>query len=121
MTICGVVLDICKAVLPGYPGSSQSPTPGRGSMGDRQLVAAPDSYSYVNTFFECKEGVSIGFLTILILGVLTMWYLLFTKITMGRRKREVISYWEEVAEFATALAYGGEYISSYPKCLCPIL
>ena len=87
-------------------------------MGDRQLVAAPDSYSYVNTFFECKEGVSIGFLTILILGVLTMWYLLFTKITMGRRKREVISYWEEVAEFATALAYGGEYISSSPKCPC---
>ena len=71
-------------------------------------VAAPDSYSYVNTFFECKEGISIGFLTILVLGVLTMWYILYTKITMGRRKRRAVSYWAELAEFAAAFAYGGQ-------------
>ena len=77
-------------------------------MGDNHLVAAQGGYSYMNTFFECKEGISIGFLTILILGVLTMWYLLYTKITMGRRKREAVSSWEEVGDFAMALAYSGE-------------
>ena len=77
-------------------------------MVENGLIAAPDSYSYVNTFFECKEGISIGFLTILGLGVLTMWYILYTKITMGRRKRHAVSYWAELAEFATAFAYGGQ-------------
>jgi len=50
-------------------------------------VASP-GYAHINTFFECKEGISIGFITIVILGVLTMWYILYTKITMGRRKRD---------------------------------
>ena len=67
----------------------------------------------VNTFFECKEGLSIGFLAILTLGVLTMWYILYTKITMaaGRRKRELssLSYWEGVVDFGQALLYGGEF------------
>jgi len=48
-----------------------------------------DGYAQINTFFECKDGVSIGFITIVALGILTMWYILFTKITMGRRKREL--------------------------------
>ena len=65
----------------------------------------------VNTFFECKEGISIGFLVILTLGVLTMWYILYTKITMGRRKRELasLSYWEQMIDFGQALLYGGEF------------
>ena len=67
----------------------------------------------VNTFFECKEGLSIGFLAILTLGVLTMWYILYTKITMaaGRRKRELssLSYWEGMVDFGQALLYGGEF------------
>ena len=65
----------------------------------------------VNTFFECKEGISIGFLVILTLGVLTMWYILYTKITMGRRKRELVSlsYWEQMIDFGQALLYGGEF------------
>ena len=64
----------------------------------------------VNTFFECKEGLSIGFLAILTLGVLTMWYILYTKITMagGRRKRE-LSYSEQFVDFGQALLYGGEF------------
>ena len=64
----------------------------------------------VNTFFECKEGLSIGFLAILTLGVLTMWYILYTKITMagGRRKRE-ISYWEHMMDIGQDLLYGGEF------------
>jgi hypothetical protein len=71
---------------------------------------AVGSYSsYVNTFFECKEGVSIGFLTILLLGVVTMWYLLYTKITKGRRRRsEPVAAWAEAAEFLQALAFSGE-------------
>ena len=66
----------------------------------------------VNTFFECKEGLSIGFLAILTLGVLTMWYILYTKITMGRRKRELasLSYWEQMIDFGQALLYGGEFL-----------
>ena len=65
----------------------------------------------VNTFFECKEGISIGFLVILTLGVLTMWYILYTKITMGRRKRELasLSYWEQMIDFGQALLDGGEF------------
>ena len=65
----------------------------------------------INTFFECKEGISIGFLVILALGVLTMWYILYTKITMGRRKRELVSlsYWEQMIDFGQALLYGGEF------------
>ena len=65
----------------------------------------------INTFFECKEGISIGFLVILALGVLTMWYILYTKITMGRRKREIASpsYWYQLADFGQALLYGGEF------------
>ena len=47
------------------------------------------SYAQINTFFECKDGVSLGFIAIVVLGILTMWYILFTKITMGRRKRDV--------------------------------
>ena len=47
------------------------------------------SYAQINTFFECKDGVSIGFIAIVALGILTMWYILFTKITMGRRKRDL--------------------------------
>ena len=46
------------------------------------------SYAQINTFFECKDGVSLGFISIVVLGILTMWYILFTKITMGRRKRD---------------------------------
>ena len=52
-------------------------------------VGSP-GYAHINTFFECKEGISIGFITIVILGVLTMWYILYTKITMGRRKRDAM-------------------------------
>ena len=48
------------------------------------------SYAQINTFFECKDGVSIGFITIVVLGILTMWYIFFTKLTMGRRKRELV-------------------------------
>ena len=47
------------------------------------------SYAQINTFFECKDGVSLGFIAIVVLGILTMWFILFTKITMGRRKRDV--------------------------------
>ena len=50
-------------------------------------VGSP-GYAHINTFFECKEGISIGFITIVTLGVFTMWYILSTKITMGRRKRD---------------------------------
>lgn len=72
-------------------------------------VASQDGYAQINTFFECKDGVSIGFITIVVLGILTMWYILFTKITMGRRKRssieqsspfsfnEMLSYIKDVA------------------------
>ena len=49
------------------------------------------SYAQINTFFECKDGVSLGFIAIVVLGILTMWYILFTKITMGRRKRDTVS------------------------------
>ena len=66
----------------------------------------------VNTFFECKEGISIGFLVILTLGVLTMWYILYTKITMGRRKRSVtgegrLESVDELISFVRSLIYIG--------------
>ena len=63
------------------------PAPHHVERDDNQ--GAFDGYAQINTFFECKDGVSIGFITIVVLGILTMWYILFTKITMGRRKREL--------------------------------
>ena len=63
------------------------PAPHHVDTDDNQ--GAFDGYAQINTFFECKDGVSIGFITIVVLGILTMWYILFTKITMGRRKREL--------------------------------
>ena len=57
------------------------------------------SYATINTFFECKDGVSIGLITVVVLGILTMFYILFTKITQGRRKRDLtvgVSGWWSV-------------------------
>ena len=72
------------------------------------------SYAQINTFFECKDGVSIGFIAIVALGILTMWYILFTKITMGRRKRD-LSYLsiddnfkaEDAFEFVKSAIFSG--------------
>ena len=61
-----------------------------GDTTDGDSLGSP-SYAQINTFFECKDGVSIGLITIVVLGILTMFYILFTKITMGRRKRDLTS------------------------------
>ena len=55
---------------------------------DGDSLGSP-SYATINTFFECKDGVSIGLITVVVLGILTMFYILFTKITQGRRKRDL--------------------------------
>ena len=59
------------------------------------LAAARDGYAQVNTYFECKDGVSLGFITVVVLGILTMWYILFTKITQGRRRRAAVQHSSE--------------------------
>lgn len=82
------------------------------------------SYAQINTFFECKDGVSIGFITIVALGILTMWYILFTKITMGRRKREA-SYlsidprlnFEDAFEFVKSAIFSGRSFLFFNKIL----
>ena len=76
------------------------------------------SYAQINTFFECKDGVSIGFITIVALGILTMWYILFTKITMGRRKREA-SYLsiEDAFEFVKSAIFSGRSFLFFNKIL----
>ena len=69
---------------------------GEGRDGDE--LGSP-SYASINTFFECKDGVSIGLITVVVLGILTMFYILFTKITQGRRKRDLTVgdvWWESV-------------------------
>ena len=73
------------------------------------------SYAQINTFFECKDGVSLGFIAIVVLGILTMWYILFTKITMGRRKRDTVSNLsiddsfqiEDAFEYVKSAIFGG--------------
>ena len=75
-------------------------------------LAGSPGYAHINTFFECKDGISIGFITIVILGVLTMWYILYTKITMGRRKRsavpvEVVDDVEDFYIFTKAVLLSG--------------
>ena len=69
------------------------------------------SYAQINTFFECKDGVSIGFITVVVLGILTMFYILYTKITMGRRKRSVTAEGmesvDELISFVRSLIYIG--------------
>ena len=84
------------------------------------------SYAQINTFFECKDGVSIGFIAIVALGILTMWYILFTKITMGRRKRDV-SYpsindndsfeAEDAFEFVKSAIFSGRSLWFYHSLL----
>ena len=59
-----------------------------GDSSDGDSLGSP-SYATINTFFECKDGVSIGLITVVVLGILTMFYILFTKITQGRRKRDL--------------------------------
>lgn len=82
------------------------------------------SYAQINTFFECKDGVSIGFIAIVALGILTMWYILFTKITMGRRKRD-LSYLsindsfmaEDAFEFVKSAIFSGRLLWFYHTLL----
>ena len=82
------------------------------------------SYAQINTFFECKDGVSIGFIAIVALGILTMWYILFTKITMGRRKRD-LSYLsidssfgaEDAFEFVKSAIFSGRSLWFYHSLL----
>ena len=69
------------------------------------LAGAGDGYAQVNTYFECKDGVSLGFITVVVLGILTMWYILFTKITQGRRRRAAVQPSSE--------SYGAEDAVSY--------
>ena len=95
---------------------------------DSSAVGSP-GYAHVNTFFECKDGISIGFITIVILGVLTMWYILYTKITMGRRKREALDDADNVDDiyvYTKAALLSGTFILasialSFPFPLCYIL
>ena len=68
------------------------------------------SYAQINTFFECKDGVSLGFIVIVVLGILTMWYILFTKITMGWRKRDLSSNLSVDDTFKTEDAF--EFVKS---------
>ena len=83
---------------------------GEGRDGDE--LGSP-SYASINTFFECKDGVSIGLITVVVLGILTMFYILFTKITMGRRKRSVtgdsnsLESVDELISFVRSLIYIG--------------
>lgn len=78
-----------------------------------EVVGSP-GYAHINTFFECKDGISIGFITIVILGVLTMWYILYTKITMGRRKRAVadndVDDVEDFYIFTKAVLLSGRFL-----------
>ena len=84
-----------------------------GDSRDGDSLGSP-SYAQINTFFECKDGVSIGFITVVVLGILTMAYILYTKITMGRRKRSVttgeasrLESVDEVISFVRSLIYIG--------------
>ena len=84
------------------------------------------SYAQINTFFECKDGVSLGFIAIVVLGILTMWYILFTKITMGRRKRDLSSNvsvddskTEDAFEFVKSAIFSGRSHFGFIK-LSPI-
>ena len=81
------------------------------------------SYAQINTFFECKDGVSLGFIVIVVLGILTMWYILFTKITMGRRKRDLSSNLsvddsfktEDAFEFVKSAIFSGRSLFGFTK------
>ena len=77
-----------------------------GDSRDGDSLGSP-SYAQINTFFECKDGVSIGFITVVVLGILTMAYILYTKITMGRRKRSVTGEVDEMISWARSLIYIG--------------
>ena len=84
------------------------------------------SYAQINTFFECKDGVSLGFIAIVVLGILTMWYILFTKITMGRRKRDLSSNvsvddskTEDAFEFVKSAIFSGRsHYKTFPYQVC---
>ena len=62
----------------------------RGSHGsddhsNSRLYGSPSGYT--STYYECDDGISIGLLVISALGIAVMWYILYTKIVGGRRKR----------------------------------
>ena len=78
------------------------------SDSDESSNVGSPGYAHINTFFECKEGISIGFITIVILGVLTMWYILYTKITMGRRKRDATDV-DDFYVFTKAVLLSGRF------------
>ena len=93
-------------------GSSEVQTLNRIMSSDPSDQVSSLSYAQINTFFECKDGVSIGFITLVVLGILTMWYILFTKITMGRRKRRDVipsneSYFQSILEYIRIVATTG--------------
>ena len=76
------------------------------------------SYAQINTFFECKDGVSIGFITIVVLGILTMWYIFYTKLTMGRRKRELVEIdqannLDDIIDFIKSVITSGRFPKYY--------
>ena len=95
-----------------YLADTSSPPVVMGDSRDGDSLGSP-SYAQINTFFECKDGVSIGFITVVVLGILTMFYILYTKITMGRRKRSVtgegsrVERVDELISFVRSLIYIG--------------
>ena len=53
-------------------------------------VSSSDPYgSYSSKYSDCDNGLSLGLLVTALMGIGVMFFTLFTKITMGRKKRSM--------------------------------
>ena len=73
---------------------------GRGYSDNRQsdhLHGSYGGYGYGHDHYECDKGISIAVIATTVLGIGSLGYILYSKITMGRRKRRSSSVDQMIA------------------------
>ena len=68
------------------------------------------SYDYGHTEYGCDSGISIAVIAVTLLGIGALGYILYTKITMGRRRKRTLDYYssiEDTVESCIAIVSSG--------------
>ena len=69
------------------------------------------SYDYGHTEYGCDSGISIAVIAVTLLGIGALGYILYTKITMGRRRKRSLEYYypsiEDTVESCIAIVSSG--------------
>ena len=77
--------------MPRFKKTNQAAAINRrfGGAGNNQLRSGSQQYgSYSSSGYGCDNGISLGILITAALGIAIMFYTLYTKITMGRRRKK---------------------------------